>query len=105
VAETGAGRLVRVDPSTGAKTELATGLAQPEGIAVTPDGGIVVVEVGAKRLTRIEASGASAVIAADLPVGLSNGPSLYRGVAASASAIYLSSDVDNAVYKLTLHQP
>jgi hypothetical protein len=45
------------------------------------------------------------VIAGDLPVGLSNGPSLYRGVAASASAIYFSSDVDNAVYKLTPQEP
>lgn len=106
VAETGAGRLLRIDAQTRETTELASGLAQPEGIAVMADGGIVVIEVGAKRLTRVEPDGASsAFIAADIPVGLSNGPSLYRGVAASESAIYFSSDVDNAVYKLTPHQP
>jgi hypothetical protein len=34
-------------------------------------------------------------------VGLSNGPSLYRGVAVGAGAIFFSSDVDNTIYGLT----
>jgi sugar lactone lactonase YvrE len=103
VTETGGGRLLRVDVASGESAVLATGLEQPEGLAVLPDGGVAVVEVAGRRLVRIDpASGAKRVMAADLPVGLANGPSLYRGVAASGTAVYMSSDVDNTVYRLAL---
>jgi hypothetical protein len=49
--------------------------------------------------------GAQTVIAAGLPIGLSNGPSLYRSVAVSPTAIYLNSDIDNSVYRLVAQQP
>lgn len=101
VTETGGGRLLRVDLDTGDTVVEASGLQQPEGVAVDPDGGVLVVEVGAKRLTRILPSdGSQIVIADDLPIGLSNGPSLYRSVAVSSSAIYFNSDVDNTIYRL-----
>jgi sugar lactone lactonase YvrE len=103
VTETGGGRVLRIAPGR-ATAAIATGLAQPEGIAVDAGGSIFVMEVGARRLMRIDPTGA-AVIATDLPVGLSNGPSLYRGVAAGAGGIYFSSDIDNAIYKVTPVNP
>jgi sugar lactone lactonase YvrE len=102
VTEAEAGRLLRVDSASGAVTVLATGLAQPEGVAVAADGRPVVVEVAARRLTSVDpATGTPTVVAADLPIGLGNGPSLYRSVAAGESALYLNSDIENAIYRLT----
>lgn len=101
VSETGAGRIKRIDLATGAATDIASNLAQPEGIAVDTDGSLLVVEVGAKQITRIDpATGSATVLAGNLPIGLSNGPSLYRSVAVTPSAIYFNSDVDNSVYRL-----
>jgi hypothetical protein len=62
------------------------------------------MEVGAKRLMRFDPMDAT-VLAEDLPVGLSNGPSLYRGIALGASTIYFSSDIDNTIYKLAPGAP
>jgi sugar lactone lactonase YvrE len=100
VTETGGGRVLRLgtDP-TRPPTVFAVGLSQPEGLAARPNGDVVVMETGAKQLTVLSSAGAT-VIAKNLPVHLSDGPSLYRGVAASATAIYFSSDVDNTVYKV-----
>jgi len=106
VTESTGGRVTRIALADGAATPVAQGLAQPEGVAVDADGSLVVVEVGAKQIKRIDAqSGEATVIAANLPVGLSNGPSLYRSVAVSPSAIYFNSDVDNSVYKLVPKRP
>jgi sugar lactone lactonase YvrE len=105
VTETDGGGVTHVDLASGKTTSIANGLAQPEGIAVAPDGTLVVVEVAAKRVTRVDPKqGTQTVIAADLPLGLANGLSMYRGVAVSASAIYVSSDVKNGLYKLTLER-
>ena len=102
VTETGGGRVVRVEIESGATSVESTGLEQPEGIAVAADGAMLVVEVGARQLTRIEPMGGTeSVIAANLPVGFANGPSMFRGVAVSPSAIYLNSDVENTIYALT----
>ena len=91
--------MTRIALADGSATPVASGLAQPEGIAVDADGSLLVVEVAAKQLKRIDAQdGGQTVIAADLPIGLSNGPSLYRSVAVSPSAIYFNSDIDNSVY-------
>lgn len=101
VTETTGGRLTRIDLADGKGTPVATSLAQPEGVAVDHQGRLLVVEVAAKQLRQIDpGSGESTVIAANLPIGLSNGPSLYRSVAVSPSAIYINSDIDNSVYKL-----
>ncbi len=100
VAETGRGRVLRLGAdATRAPTVFAEGLSQPEGLAARPNGDIVVIEVGAKQLTVLGSTGAT-VLAKGLPVGLSNGPSLYRGVAADAAAVYFSSDIDNTIYKV-----
>jgi gluconolactonase len=58
-------------------TEVASGLRFPEGPVVMPDGSIVVVEINAGRVTRIDpASGAKTTIAEGLggPNGLALGP-------------------------------
>ncbi len=106
VSETEGGRVMRVNLADGTTTQVAADLAQPEGIAVDPAGSLVVVEVGAKQLRKINPeSGESTVLAANLPVGFSNGPSLYRSVAVSPTAIYINSDVNNSVFKLVAKQP
>jgi sugar lactone lactonase YvrE len=103
VTDTAAGRVLRVPPGEGASV-IAEDLEQPEGIALDAEGRIFVLEVAARRVVRIDISGPVAV-AADLPVGLSVGPSLYRGLAAGGSALYFSSDIDNVVYRLTSAPP
>jgi sugar lactone lactonase YvrE len=103
IAETGAGRVLRVAPGR-APAVIAEGLREPEGIALTANGSLIVMEVGAKRLMRFDPMDAT-VLAEDLPVGLSNGPSLYRGIALGASTIYFSSDIDNTIYKLAPGAP
>jgi sugar lactone lactonase YvrE len=86
---------------------IASGLAAPEGLAVTPDGYLLVVETGAGRLTAIDpATGTSRTVAEGLalghhpPVGapLSGLPS---GVAiGSSGTIYVSSDEDRVLYAI-----
>ncbi len=108
VTETGAGRVLSIR-SGREPLMVAEGLRQPEGIALGLNGGLVVMEVGAKRLIRFDPLDPRApeatVLAENLPVGLSNGPSLYRGIALGASSVYFSSDVDNTIYRLTPAAP
>lgn len=101
VSETGGGRVLRLGLGDGTVEEIATGLDQPEGLAVGDDGAVIVVEVGAKTLTRIDPADRSrTILARDLPIGLSNGPSLYRDVGIGAAGIYFNSDIDNTLYRL-----
>jgi len=54
---------------------VAEDLKMPEGIALSPDGKLIVAEVGAKRLVQIDpASGTVAEIAGNLPIGLAAAP-------------------------------
>jgi len=102
VSESQAGQVSRIDLKTGSKSVLGKDLRAPEGVAVMPDGGVLVVEVAAKRVTRLDPkTGAHSTIAERLPIGLSNGPSLYRSVAASPTAIYINSDIENSIYEIT----
>jgi len=104
LSETAGGRLLRVELADGSSATVASALQQPEGLAVTADGAVLVVEVGARALTRFDpASGTRTVVANDLPIGLSNGPSLYRDVEIGAAGIYFNSDIDNTVYRLVEH--
>ncbi|MBN1237842.1 MAG: SMP-30/gluconolactonase/LRE family protein [Gammaproteobacteria bacterium] len=101
LTEADGGRLLKIAVASGDTEILATGLRRPEGVAADAEGRAVVVEVGAKRIRRFSSDGSSTLIASDLPVGLSVGPSLYRGVAVGGSAIFFSSDIDNTIYELT----
>ncbi len=106
VTEVRSGRVTRVRLSDGARRTVAKGLRAPEGIARHPDGGLIVAEVGRKRLVRIDpATGRSTVIASGLRIGLPETegfPPGYipTGVAVGRSGtIYLSSDMESALYR------
>jgi sugar lactone lactonase YvrE len=103
-----AGILSRVDLKTGEKTVIAEGLALPEGIDVDANGMIVLAEAAKQQVVMIDpASGEKTVIASGLPIGLQGiegVPPSYipTGVAAgSKGVVYVSSDLENAIYKLT----
>src|SRR3954468_5920331 len=93
--------------SNGERTVIASGLKMPEGIALAPDGTIVVAEVGAKRIVAIDpTTGSITEIAGNLPIGLPGVPgglptNIPTGVGVGATGtIYFSSDIENAIYKV-----
>lgn len=86
---------------------VASALANPEGLAFDRDGGLLVVESGAGRLSRIDlATGGVEEIAAGLELGLPaivGLPPAYlpNGVAVDATgAIFVTGDVGNVVYRI-----
>jgi sugar lactone lactonase YvrE len=106
VTEAFAGQVSKVE-TNGEKTVVARNLKGPEGIALSPDGKLIVAEVGARRLVQIDpASGTVTEIAGNLPIGLPAAPgglpsNIPTGVGVGASGvIYFSSDVENAIYKV-----
>ncbi|MGE0152705.1 MAG: hypothetical protein AB7R90_08800 [Reyranellaceae bacterium] len=108
VTELASGAVVRIDLATGAKNVVASGLKAPEGIDVAPDGRLIVAEVGLRRVVAIDPKdGAVTPLAGNLAIGLAGfqgGPPAHvpTGVAVGRSgAIYVTSDVRNAIYKLT----
>src|SRR6185312_13729892 len=83
-------------------------LKMPEGIAVAFDGDLIVAEVGARRIVRIDpVKGTVTEIAGNLPIGLPAAPgglpsNIPTGVGIGATGtIYFSSDIENAIYKVT----
>ncbi len=112
VTEIAAGAVTEIDIATGERRVVADGLAGPEGIDLGPDGRLYVAEVGQKRVVAIDrATGAKTVIASNLDIGLplypGGPPALVpTGVAVGPSgAVYVSSDIRNALYKLTPPAP
>lgn len=106
VTEVRSGRVSRVRLRDGARSTVAEGLQAPEGIALHPDGGLIVAEVGRQRLVRIApATGRLAVLASGLRIGLPESEGLPpgympTGVAVGRSGtIYLSSDIESALYR------
>ena len=105
VTEYLAGRITKVDIKTGKKQTITDKLRNPEGIAVKADGTILVVNVGTQELLQVNPeTGAVAPLVKHLPVGLfvPEGFFTLSGVAVSkAGNIYLTSDIDNVVYKIS----
>jgi len=108
ITEIAAGAVTQIDLASGARKVVTDGLSAPEGIDVGPDNKLYVAEVGQKRIVSIDpASGTKTVIAANLDIGLPTYPGgppalVPTGVAvAKSGAIYVSSDIRNALYKLT----
>ena len=108
VTEIAAGAVSQIDVVTGARKVVADGLAGPEGIDVGPDGLLYVAEVGQKRVVTIDpATGTKTVIASNLDIGLATYPGgppalVPTGVAVGRTGtVYVSSDIRNALYKLT----
>lgn len=86
---------------------VAAGLAMPEGLAVLPDGDLVVVEAGAGRVSRVDpASGAVSAIAENLRLGTPAPPHVpptwyFNGVTVdSRGALYVTGDEANVIYRL-----
>jgi sugar lactone lactonase YvrE len=112
ITEVAGGAVVQIDVATGARKVVADGLAGPEGIDVGSDGRLFIAEVGQKRVVAIDpASGAKTVIASNLDIGLKPYPGgppalVPTGVAvAKSGTVYVSSDIRNALYKLTPPTP
>jgi glucose/arabinose dehydrogenase len=108
VTEIAAGAVTQIDVASGARRVVADGLAGPEGIDLGPDGLLYVAEVGQKRVLTIDpASGSKTVIASNLDIGLPTYPGgppalVTTGVAVGRTGtVYVSSDIRNALYKLT----
>ena len=108
VTEIAAGAVTEINVASGTRRVVADGLAGPEGIAVGPDGRLFVAEVGQKRVVALDpATGARTVIASNLDIGLppfQGGPPGFvpTGVTVGANGVvYVSSDIRNALYKLT----
>lgn len=108
VTEAGAGSVSRIDLATGEKLTLASGLAMPEGLDTGPDGLLYVAEVGKKQVISISPeNGAVSVLATDLPIGApapAGMPptSMTTGIAVGGDGtVYVTSDIENAVYKLS----
>jgi sugar lactone lactonase YvrE len=100
--------LVSLIGTNGEKIIIAKDLKMPEGIARAADGRLIVAEVGAKRIIEINPqNGAVTEIAGNLPIGLAGAPgglptNIPTGVGIGASGtIYFSSDIENAIYKVT----
>ena len=102
-----AGKLTRIDLASGAQTEVASGLALPEGVAQTPWGTFIVAETAKAQLTEIDpANGTRRSVATNLPIGMPAGPGMpppyvVTGVAVGADGtVYFSADKNNAVYRV-----
>ena len=86
---------------------IASGLQNPEGMALDPHGHLLVVATGTKSLVRVNVrTGAMATVAMDLAVGAASEPGasptwMFDGVAVAPSgAIYVSSYGENAIYRI-----
>lgn len=101
VSERNAGRITRFSLRSGERAIVATDLARPEGIALLPDQRIAVAETGARRIVAIDPkTGAREVLAENLPV--SDDPWTVTDVAVgSDGAIFVSSDLERTIYRLT----
>lgn len=88
LADSGNGRLRRVDPSTRVVTTIVAGLGFPAGVATGPDGSLYVAEHEANTVRRVAVDGTTSILAANLA-----GP---MGVAVAA---------DGAVYVTEIRPP
>jgi streptogramin lyase len=102
-----AGVLTRINLADGSKSEVAKGLALPEGVAQTPWGSFIVAEAAARRLVEIDpGSGQRRTVADNLPIGLPAGPGMPPPYVATgvtvdgAGNVYFSANRNNAIYRV-----
>ena len=90
---------------------VATDLASPEGLAVAPDGNLLVVEAGAGRLSSINLeTGEVSAVAEGLDLGLEDPATpptyVFSGVAVGPSGtIYITSDINNQLLAIAPPEP
>ncbi len=101
--DAGTGEISRIDLRTNEMTVVARDLRHPRGLAAVSRNDLLTIEMDARQLVRIDASsGERRVIATDLPVGGANNPTMAAGIAVGANGtIYVSSDVENSLWRLT----
>lgn len=103
------GTVVRVDLAAKSIEPVASELAGPEGIDIGADGKLYIAEAAAGRLISIDPKdGAKTVIAEGLKTGLPGAEGTLpayttTGVAVSKKdgAVYVASDITNAIYRIT----
>ena len=107
VTEVVAGQVSKIELPSGERSVVVSGLKQPEGIDILPDGRLVVAEVGERRIVAIDpTSGEIEVLASELAMGIPPLAELspvhvISGVAVSETgAVYFTSDLENALYRL-----
>jgi DNA-binding beta-propeller fold protein YncE len=107
ISDAAAGSVLQIVANGESLTEpvlIAKDLASPEGLAVTPDGNLLVVEAKAGRLLSIDlGTGNVSTIAEELELGWkSDHPTwLFNGVAVGQSGtIYVTGDIANVLYRI-----
>lgn len=102
------GNVVRVDLETGRKKTIAQ-LDRPEGMAISGNGKLIVVETDTGQLVKIDPfTGTVRPLVINLAVGFpaypgGPPPPFIAGVAISRTgAIYVSGDLENVIYKILL---
>ncbi|MEU0508059.1 MULTISPECIES: PQQ-binding-like beta-propeller repeat protein [Amycolatopsis] len=101
-ADATGGRLLEIDPASGAVTEIARGLGAPRAVAVAPDGAAIVLDAGGRRVVSVTTGGAQQVLADDLAVGYLTQPyARSGGVAVGADGtVYVTADRENSLYAI-----
>lgn len=83
---------------------VATGLAAPSGMAVTPDGRLLVLETGTRRLLSLDpATGSLMTLAENVPVTeatMNLPPSLQGGAVGPSGAIYVAGNGANQLLRI-----
>ncbi|MBM4460989.1 MAG: hypothetical protein FJ011_25035 [Chloroflexi bacterium] len=99
-------QIVKDDVALKPAVQVATGLKNPEGLAVAADGGLLVVEAGAGRLSHIDlTTGKVKTVADGLEIGLPlphmPPTAFFNGVAVGASGdIYVTGDKGSVLYHI-----
>jgi sugar lactone lactonase YvrE len=108
VSEYDSGQILAVDLTDGSTQVLVKGLIKPEGLAMMSNEQLLIAETGTQSVLRLNVLTAGIEVVADnLAIGLIGGddlplPFLPTGIAVDAAEnIYISADIDNALYKLT----
>lgn len=107
IVESGSGQITKTILSDGKKQVIATGLDDPESIALLPGGRIIVAEVGARRVSAIDPNtGAKTILAQNLAIGglISRTPGrvgMPTGLAVDTDGdVYVITDAENGLLKL-----
>jgi sugar lactone lactonase YvrE len=109
LADRAGGRILHVKLDTGDKRVLVSGLSVPQGIAIAAAAPasmhILTVEFGKKRIVAIDPrDGSFEEVAGNLPIDVlgTGRAELPVGLAVGGTgAIYVTSDIENSIYKLT----